>query len=77
MLWTLIYHDLRHHMAKILWTREAQPSESATHFDHVYVAVNKSLHHGKPLSICGGFLPQYLEVKASKPGLRDMLASAP
>ena len=32
----------------------------------------KSPRHGKPLY----FLPQYLEVKASKPELRDMLASA-
>ena len=32
---TLIYHDLRHHMVKMLWTHEAPASESATHFDHV------------------------------------------
>jgi hypothetical protein len=35
VVWTLIYHDLRHHMVKMLWTHEAQPSESATNFDHV------------------------------------------
>ena len=29
------YHDLRHHMVKMLWTHEEQPSESAKHFDHV------------------------------------------
>ena len=23
--WTLIYHDLRHHMVKMLWTDEPQP----------------------------------------------------
>jgi hypothetical protein len=25
VVWTLIYHDLRHHMVKMLWTYEAQP----------------------------------------------------
>jgi hypothetical protein len=35
VVWTLIYHDLRHHMVNMLWTHEAQPSESATNFDHV------------------------------------------
>ena len=35
VVWTLIYHDLRHHMVKMVWTDEAQPSESATHFGHV------------------------------------------
>jgi hypothetical protein len=24
VVWTLIYHDLRHHMVKMLWTHEAQ-----------------------------------------------------
>ena len=31
VVWTLIYHGLRHHMVKMLWT---QPSESATHLYH-------------------------------------------
>ena len=35
VVWTLIYHDLRHYVVKMLWTHEAQPSESATNFDHV------------------------------------------
>jgi hypothetical protein len=26
---TLIYHDLRHHMVKMLWTHEAQPKFAA------------------------------------------------
>jgi hypothetical protein len=27
VVWTLIYHDLRHHMVKMLWTHEAQLSK--------------------------------------------------
>ena len=33
VVWTLIYHDLRHNMVKMLWTHEA--SESTANFDHV------------------------------------------
>jgi hypothetical protein len=29
VVWTLIYHDLRHHMVKMLWTYEAQTSETS------------------------------------------------
>ena len=38
VVWIPIYHDSRHRMVKMLWTHEAQPSESATHFDHVMTA---------------------------------------
>ena len=50
VVWTLIYHVLRHHMVKMLWIYEAQPSESATHFEDVNRG--KLAHHGKTLSIC-------------------------
>ena len=43
----------------MLWTHEAQPSESATNFDHCDDAyrVEKTIYHFKSHSIC--FLPQY------------------
>jgi len=45
---------------KMLWTHEAQSSESTTNFDHcddAFIVVNKSTDNTKPHSIC--FLPQY------------------
>jgi NAD-dependent SIR2 family protein deacetylase len=36
VVWTPIYHDLRHHMVKMLWTREAQPN-----FFHMFLQLPK------------------------------------